>query len=220
LYSKKSVLRFLLKGQLENTPEELLIYKKFIISSVIEYHVIENIFHAHNRIQNVIINNGTLLFEKLFIHLSSLRNINFMTFETFIGNQSIIYKKNDEVMNLNWDKEAEKYYSENELTPAKVIAVENHFHNIRNGKGMYAKLNDGHNEKLLDRIDKYAVLFTNLNFDASVIDKSSVFSSMRDWIEEVIHYWEHNVSNIALVIRVHPGEIKLRTATNEFMGTL
>lgn len=216
--AKKSVLRYFLIGDFEFTVDELRVYKEFLVAGVIEKIVIDSFFAKYKDIKKVIIPNGTLQFEKIFCLTSTNKNIDYITYETFLGNSSFIFKKNDEVMNLNWHLEAESFYSKTPWKQEYETFVHQHFKGIEKGKGMYALLNDKHDVNRFSNLNEYAVLFTNLNFDTAVIDKRTIFRSMKNWIEEVINYWEQNHIKIHLIIRVHPGEIKLKTASSEFLG--
>ena len=41
---------------------------------------------------------------------------------------------------------------------------------------------------------------------------------MEEWVFSIIEHWKREEQDITLVIRVHPGEVKLITASNEFLG--
>jgi hypothetical protein len=141
-----------------------------------------------------------------------------MTHETYLGSNSLIFKKNDEVMNLSWLDEYKRYISVNSWSGGCELKVREHFHAMESGRDMYAILNDVHEEARFNSLKEFAVLFTNLNFDTAVLGKSSCFDSMKDWLLSVIDFWQTNEPGLYLLIRIHPGEVKLRTATREFMG--
>jgi hypothetical protein len=218
LITKKSVLRYFLRGRFYNEIQEISKFKMFLKSSLKLYLIIRKYFNDQNGIDKVIVNNGTLAFESLVRHFAEKYSIDYMTYETFIGNNSIIYKKNAEVMNLDWEKEWTLYRQNFKITEEVKQSVENFFANQKSGKELYARMNVEHDNKRLFGIGRYACLFTNLNFDTAVIDKHTIFTSMEDWINEVIEFWEKNVEEVKLVIRIHPAELKLVTATKEFMG--
>lgn len=219
-WAKKSVLRYFLTGEFYDTKNEIIIYKKFLESSVIEYLVLKNCLNRFSGIRKMIFNNGTLLFEKIAGEMALKRKIDFISYETFIGKESVIFKRNEEIMNLNWEEEERHYYAENPWKDEMMEFADQHFEAIERGKDMYALLNKEHKADRLKHISDYAVLFTNLNFDTAVIDKHTVFTKMRNWIFEVMDYWQKEKPPLYLVIRIHPGELKLKTASLEFMGEL
>jgi len=141
-----------------------------------------------------------------------------MTYETYIGNNSLIYKKNGPVMDLNWSEEYRSYFKNFTPDDSIKLKVDGFFNDLQKGVGMYAVLNKEHRKDKLAGIERYACLFTNLNYDTAVIDKHFLFENMEEWIISVINFWKTNNPDITLVIRVHPGELKLVTASREFLG--
>ncbi len=217
-YAKKSVLRYFLTGALTGDYDQLTVYKEFLKAGAKYALATERLFKSGGKISGAIIYNGTLLFDAIIIHYCRELKIPFMTYETFMGNNTLIYKKNDEVMNLSWEREYALKYQNRELPPDAGEKVESFFSGLRRGYEMYAVLNKEHSEEKLYGKDHYVCLFTNLNFDTAVLDKNLMFTSMEDWIYSVIDFWKKEKVKKDLIIRVHPGEIKLVTASNEFIG--
>jgi hypothetical protein len=215
--TKKSVLRYLAKGKFELLESEIIKYKDFL-KATSKYYLIMLHYFESNKVQYAILTNGTLAFENIVLRICESRQIPYMTYETFIGNNSIIYKKNDEVMKLQWDKEFESFYKKYTLTQADRNKVAGFYADLKGSKQLYAVLNKDHITNKISADDNYACLFTNLNFDTAVLGRHSIFEDMEDWIYSVIDYWQENNPDVKLVIRVHPGEVKLRTATKEFIG--
>jgi len=73
-----------------------------------------------------------------------LLDFDYMTYDTFLGYDSIIYKKNDEVMNLDWNREWDLYKDKFEMTDGMRTKVDKFFTNIKSGKELYARLNVDH----------------------------------------------------------------------------
>jgi hypothetical protein len=165
----------------------------------------------------VLLYNGTISFETYIRNQCSSTKIDYITHETFVGVDSWIYKKNDEVMKLTWEDEWNEFiklpFSEKQEKEA-IDFIEG----LRFGKQMYALLNEQNPlpEQLLGK--KFVVLFTNLNFDTAVIGRNPVFNSMYQWIDEVIDFWIKNNVEETLVIRIHPAEIKLVTYSDDFVA--
>ena len=141
--------------------------------------------------------------------------INYVTHETYVGQNSWIYKKNDEVMKLKWANEWSEF-KKTPLNKEQLNQAKDFLEGLRHGKEMYAKLNEPTPiEKMIDGEGEFAVLFTNLNFDTAVLGRNPLFASMSDWIENVIDYWIEHETSLKLIIRVHPGEIKLVTPSSD-----
>ncbi|QQS49721.1 MAG: hypothetical protein IPM71_08810 [Bacteroidota bacterium] len=215
--AEKNVLRYLLQGKFYNVPYEIDIYKKILKASVKHFLIIKKLFETR-LINNSILANGTLAFESIYREFCHRNNVNYITYETFTGSNSVIYKKNDEVMNLSWPNEWSVFKKNTILNKQIIDAVEKFFSSLQSGNGIYTKWNAEHETDKLKGVKRYACLFTNLNIDTAVLSKHNIFIDMEDWIISVIDFWERSVNGLTLVIRVHPAEVKHRTATAEFMG--
>jgi hypothetical protein len=216
--ARKSVLRYFLVGNLTESDEVLGIFKMFLISGL-RYSIAFNyLLNLRTGIKYVILNNGSLTFEAIARVHCEKRSIAYMTYETYIGNNSLIYKKNGPVMDLDWAKEYDSFIKSFALDDMAKDMVSGFFANLQKGVEMYAVLNIEHKAEKLEEVKRYACLFTNLNYDTAVIDKNFLFENMEEWILSVIDYWKKNNSGVTLVIRIHPGELKLVTASKEFLG--
>lgn len=216
--AEKSVLRFFLIGQLSNTEKHIKIYRRFLHSLIYFESAWKGALEKEKINPDlVLLYNGTLSFETYIREFCKKNSIDYVTHETYIGKNSWIYKKNNEVMKLNWDEHWESFKHQ-PLTSNQKEQAKNFIEGLRGGKEMYTKLNK---ETPLDNRligEEFVVLFTNLNFDTSVLGRNPVFDSMIDWINHVIDYWIENKITKKLVIRIHPAEAKLIKATSDFTG--
>ena len=217
-FAEKSVLRYFFVGKLKDNIDHVTVYKKFLKSLIFLSDSWGNIISVNKLNPDlVLLYNGTLSYETYIRFYCQKNNINYVTQETYIGEDSWIYKKNDEVMKLRWDEDWEKY-KQNSLSKENIIAAEKFIEGLREGKQMYARLNEPNQiDDQLSNCD-FVVLFTNLNFDTSILGRDPIFMSMIDWIENVIKFWIDNEINIKLVIRIHPGELKLKTVSSDFVA--
>jgi hypothetical protein len=216
--AKKSVMRYFLIGELSNKVEHIKVYKKFIHTLASFHNSWLNFLNKNNIKPNLLlIYNGSLSFETYLRKICKDQNINFITHETYIGTNSWVYKFNDEVMKLRWMNEWEKYRSNplNELNEQKVHEF---MKQLRGGEHMYAKLNKELplDDRLINK--SFVVLFTNLSFDTTVLGRDTIFNSMNEWINNVIEFWMKIETKQILVIRIHPGEKKLLSASSDFVG--
>lgn len=216
--ARKSVMRYFLTGRLSESKEVISVYRKFLMASLRYYLAFSSLVKNRPAVKYVILNNGSLVFEAIARSVCEKNNIPYITYETYIGNNSLIYKRNGAVMDLDWEDDYRAFIRTFTEDNQKRERVREFFENMQKGVGMYAVLNREHSEDRISKVKRYACLFTNLNYDTAVIDKNYLFSSMEDWIMSVIEYWKSNKSGITLVIRIHPGEIKLVTASREYLG--
>lgn len=217
-FARKSVLRYFLTGSLTESDEILGIFKKFITAGLRYSVAFNKVLNDRPGIEYIILNNGSLVFEAIARSICVQRGITYMTYETYIGNNSLIYKKNGPVMDLNWEDEYKSFIKNFTLDDTVKLKVDGFFNDLKQGVGMYAILNKEHRDDKLAGVERYACLFTNLNYDTAVIDKNFLFESMEKWIISVIDFWKKSNPDVTLVIRVHPGELKLVTASKEFLG--
>lgn len=217
-YARRSTLRYFLTGNLEEDENTLEIFRKYLRATLTYSYAMRRLLDSRPAVTHMVIINGSLCFEAAARYICDERGIDYMTLETYIGSNSLIYKKNGPVMELDWNKEYEKFIKYYSLTDEVRLKVDSFFSDLRKGVEMYAVLNREHDAGRLAGAGKYVCLFTNLNFDTAVIDRNLLFESMEHWIFSVISYWNQHKPPVSLVIRVHPGEIKLVTASREFLG--
>jgi hypothetical protein len=211
-----NVLRYFYKGQLDNTPEELRIYKKFILATEKSVNSLNNYFSS-NSVDLSILINGSGNFDQSVIFCSQKHKVPYITQEFFIGSNSWIYKKNGIAIHLDFIKEWEQSSKKN-LNDLEKKELYNLFSNLKTGANLDVKL-QGKDENV-DHLTPGVVLFTNLNFDTYVLGRNNIFSSMNEWLLETIDFWKKNYKKLPLYIRIHPGESKMITATNTFTRDL
>jgi hypothetical protein len=217
-FALKSALRFYLKGSPDRDAVFLEIYKRFLKSIFITGLAFNELFTAEKNIIRAVIHNGTLGLEATIRYACHQRSVAYMTYETYMGENTLIYKKNNEVMLLDWEKEMRTFYDTNSLPENFGKVVDGFFRELRVGKHKYAVLNKTGSTPYPNPYGKYVCAFTNLNFDTTVIGRNTIFTDMEEWLISLINYWEKNENEIKLVIRVHPAEVKMVTGTREFIG--
>ena len=216
--TKKSVLRFYYIGELTESEEHLKTYREFIRANILTLISWRNFVNSFsNKPDLILLYNGTLSFESVIRFFCKRNQMDYVTHETYVGTNSWIFKKNDEVMLLDWPEEWKRFEAQ-PFTPHMEKCARDFLNGLQYGKQMYAVLNESH--RLDPRLKgvKYTVLFTNLNFDTAVLGRNPIFKSMLDWIEQVIRYWIQNNIEMILVVRVHPAELKLTSASSDFTG--
>lgn len=217
--AEKSVMRYFFIGQLIENEETRIVYQKFIQSIITVHLSLKHLLNQQPQLkpESILLYNGTLSLEGYYRLWAEKNKVNYITQETYIGQNSWIYKKNDEVMKLRWDKEWMKFQKMPFLDKHKNKAI-NYLDGLTKGKEMYDRLNMDFkiDHDLKDK--DYVVLFTNLNFDTAVLGRNPIFDSLKAWINEIVDFWIINKPKQLLVIRVHPAEAKLVKPTNDFIG--
>lgn len=214
----KNVLRYFLRGSFNGNNDEVKIYRKYLKSVLILELTAVKLFERYPAIKYSVIQNGTLAFESVYrIHCERLK-IPYMTYENYMGKNTLIYKKNGEIMNFRWDEEYNEFRVPQSLKPEIEEKVSRLFSELQVGKHAFGVLNTESEMPSFLKQGDYVCLFTNVNFDTAVIGKHTIFDNMPDWLGSVVRFWEKNVTGLKLVIRVHPAEVVLRSATREFMG--
>lgn len=217
-YCRKSVLRYFLMGSFSGNSDEVVKYKEFLISAL-RYNIMINNFLIRNPdVRYMVLHNGTLAFESIARHHASSKGIPYMTYETFLGTNGLIYKKNDEVMKLDWSNKYEKFKENFVFDKQAYDNAESFFGGLKSGALLYSVLNREHSAKKMKGVERYVCLFTNMNFDTAVLDRNTIFENMEEWLYRVIDFWKASRTDLTLVIRIHPAEYKLVTASKEFMG--
>lgn len=136
----------------------------------------------------------------------------------YIGENSWIHKRNGIAIHLDYYQDWLQDKNQLNFTEAQKERVLALFSGMKSGKTFSVTYNDSSKKLALDEQKKYVVLFTNMNFDMYVLGRNPVFDSMKVWIKETIAYWRENVQDYTLIIRAHPGEIKLVTASTDFVS--
>jgi hypothetical protein len=218
LYSLKNVLRYYLKGSIKGNDHEIGVFKKYLKSALILTIANEKIFNNNSKIKYSIIHNGTLAFETITRIFCKQANVPYITYENYMGKNTIIYKKNGEIMNFSWEEEYRKYFDSKPITHEIQKKVDQLFSELKVGKHAFGILNKESVNPYLSQFKDYVCIFTNVNFDTAVIGKHSIFCDMTDWLNSVVNFWSENVKDTLLIIRIHPAEVILRSATQDFMG--
>jgi len=187
------------------------VYRKQIISTVIFYESMKNILEK-NLPKKVFILNGFYSFQKVIYALSEVFKFRVVTFEIFERFFSLIWNVKYPAISLRWDEIWEEFKLRGVINKEEVDEY------------MYRRMDinakDGlpYNYMNYEKFDfgEFVALFTNIAWDSAVFYQDDIFEDYFVWLEEVIKFWEKNVKNVNLVIRIHPAEEKLGVfTTNE-----
>ncbi|MFM7682657.1 MAG: hypothetical protein ACKO7P_07915 [Bacteroidota bacterium] len=209
--TKVNVLRYFYQGSFTNSDNELKVYKKYLLGTYQSVKSIENYFSTSSA-DLILLQNGSGNLDQSMIYWAQKKAINYFTQESFIGSNSWIYKKNGIAIHLDFINEWKK--NNVILSDAQLSELHQFFLKIKKGEVYNIQLQESEIGTL--NLKKGVALFTNMNFDAYVLGRNSLFSSMENWLLETIEFWKENIKDIPLYIRVHPGETKMVTPAVKF----
>jgi len=215
--NKVGILRFFQRGKLDNTKETISVYQKYLKDTYRTYQIFSKIIAQHN-VNKTILWSGSTGHEKMIAYCSQQSGIDYITQEMYIGNNSWIYKKNAVAIHLDYHEDWIKEKDNLTFTDEQKLKVLQLFSGMKTGKTFNVSYNEKSNSLALDPSKRYAVLFTNMNFDMYVLGRNPIFESMKDWLQETITFWKTHVKNVTLIVRAHPGEVKLVTASTDFVS--
>lgn len=215
--NKVGILRYFQQGQLEENHEILAVYKKYLSDTYRTYQIFKDYIKAM-KIGKTILWSGSTGHENMIAHCSTINGVDFITQEMYIGNNSWIYKTNGVAIHLNYYNDWLTKRGELIFTQEQKEKILELFSGMKKGTTFSVSYNDSTQKLALDPSKKYAVLFTNMNFDMYVLGRNPIFESMKQWVKETIEFWRAHLTDTTLIIRAHPGEIKLVTASVDFIS--
>ena len=211
-YITISACSYFYSGSIPDTNDTLQILKGFLEGLIILYHSYSRAFEKFKP-DKVFIVNGRFFWHKLAYEMCKKLGIPMIFMDDFgsFGGTGNRWMFSDEIpiaeLNLNkyWDKWKDVPLTENEQKYLSTSFIQNStdqsfFYSTSNNnwQKICAKL-------AIDLYSKYDVMFTNLTWDSTAIDKDICFDSMMDWIYTTIKAYIQNKK--LLLIRVHPAEV-------------
>ena len=211
--TRKSVLYYLTQGEFEGRREEILVYHQYLKSVTKFYLMFKNFLNREPLASHLILNNGELAFDNLAANMFLEQGKTYVTQESFEAPNSWIYKKNGIAIRLRWESEMARFLEHEIIRPEELNLIREMMSKRKSGQNMVYTFNNPENEGKIDFDNhRYVGLFTNFMWDTTILERNTFFDSMREWIQETVRFWQENGSNIRLIIRAHPAEVKLKTA--------
>jgi len=206
-------LRFLTKSTINyNSEEEKKILIRYFKSALISYFVAQNLFEKKN-FDILLINHGFYTPQGVIFEVAKKKNVQVICWflsdlkKTIILNHDEPFhksennKQNDDWKKLNLNKKKNKKIDEY-LTSRRT--GKNDWKFFQNQKKITKTDNFFHKNNILESND-FAVLFTNVAWDAQISYKDGIFENMNRWICATIDYFIK--INKRLIIRIHPAEV-------------
>jgi len=207
---KCSIGHFLRTDTFGGTPEEVAVYRNWLVSAVMMTHICERLISKF-RPDVVVMMSGMFMPEQVMFTLAQKENIRVITAEIGYQAETLSFHHNrfaDYQNDLCWEMVKDIPLTdreESELDKYLLGRRKCQNYTINYWPTQTSNINFITDELQLDRTKKLAVMFTNLTWDSAVYKKDIAFINMWDWIISTINYFSDN-QDLQLVIRIHPAE--------------
>lgn len=205
---RPSVIWFLRRSRLNE--EDAPIYRKAIISAHTVRQFLETLI-AELEVDAVVGLNGDFLIEKTAGWVLQQHGIRWVTYD-YAFNEYVLVGLNASC----WDDlafDSSSQFSTADLAEEELCEAEHLLGRWRKKGGWQGDLYWSRpQEKFRNRSgefdsEPYAVAFTNLTFESSVIGKERVFADQFEWLNALIRFFTDH-SDYHLVMRIHPAEVR------------
>lgn len=210
-YIKVSASSYFLSGEIPNDMKSVEILRGFLAGLIILYHAYEKTFYEYKP-DKIVIVNGRFFMHKLAYEMAKIRGIQIITLDDFGSTGGTgrrwMFSHNIAIAELDLS-EYWQHWKNVQLTSAEKSYLITSFINGSVNNTVYYKnpqLNWENicNELSIDPDADFDVMFTNLTWDSTAIDKDICFNGMLDWIFTTIEQYCENKK--LLLIRIHPAE--------------
>lgn len=214
-----SVPRFLLRGDVDDSPFSRDVFRRFVTSGAIIVPALRRLFDQINP-DLLWTMNGLFFSEKIAQWIAQERGISFVNYEAGfgpLGSQSIVIAR-DQIANhynLNSHWEAAK---ERPLLPEEIQAVETYLTRRRTGQdeiiaNVYYPQMESEAQAIREQLQlnthkPLVLLLTNILWDSAALQRNTLFNGILHWLEVTIRHFIANPTH-QLVVRVHPAEVGL-----------
>lgn len=212
---KPSVQWFLLRGSIGTDRLSQQTYREFLVSGSIMARVAQRLLDSVKP-DIIYLMNGLFFAEHILIALARQRTIPFITHEGGFFPDSQVFVWNGiapyyESIDAVWPT-----YALRPLTDSEEHRLEAYLDDRQRGKRdvkayyprMTSEAQAVFRQLRFDPTKTLITLFTNINWDTATFARPAAFPDMFDWIEATIRHFAVR-PDIQLVIRVHPGEVRL-----------
>jgi len=191
------------------------IFRKCMESALLVCGATNN-YLSKNKINKIITPNGKFIQSGIAVELAKLNNINFYTWDVFAQNGAAIFSKN----NVSHDQEIDDIWDDIKYTPLSIkqrneVDV---FYDLQS-KSLstpYKYYDDRVIEDVVEiksmlslrKKSRVITLFPNVEWDSTAMGQDLPYSDMFHWVKSMVDLAILN-QDIDLVIRAHPGELKV-----------
>ncbi len=203
-----SVNRHLLQGQVNNVPEHVAAYRRFVAAGLTAHTAIGRLLDSYQP-EVVFAMNGVFYAEAILLAMARARAISVWTYERGKKVNAIIMAHNEPVIKQDFEAKWRER-AQQPLTPAQAQALDEYMQSRASGNvGIERLWQTMTGDKVTGTGEKpTAVLFSNVLWDTAVYNSDIAFDSMSDWIIHTIKWFEHRPV-YQLAIRIHPAETRV-----------
>jgi len=213
---RPSVCHFTRREDIElagnNDPQVRKIYRHFLVNGVFLVDYLDKIINDINPDVTVLLN-GKFASEAIMLHMLQKKGKKSVVFESgimpdtmsFLHNMRIDYMKVSQ-----WEKRKDVV-----LTNLEREKLNSYLASRKAGKGQTADywksvrddISQIKSKLNIESFDSVTSLFPNLLFDSANHGKHVQYKTLKEWIASTIRFFHSNQSH-ALIIRIHPAELK------------
>ncbi|MBI1293228.1 hypothetical protein GC173_18645 [bacterium] len=211
--TEMSVVRSCRRSNLESEPQVLRIFRGFLESAILTYHLCSKLFEHKWKL--VIVLNGKFFTEAVAMEVARLRGIDVMTYERGFHPDDLVFTVNGYANDFPIADQFRKV-AHLELNDEQDAEVDRILAKRRSGKATIINYFPTMNENRSLIVDKLglredlpiAIAYPNILWDTAVFRRDTAFSGLWEWLKATIeHYIAHPEQQ--LVVRVHPAEVRL-----------
>jgi hypothetical protein len=205
-------LRFFAVGDLAGQPDGIAVLRRYLRAAIITLRVIQRAFDLL-RPDIVVFHHGIYVPQGIIGRVARQRGIRVVNWSVGYRKQTFVYSHDDTYHRTMIDEPVHLWQGRS-LSESELARLTNYLDSRRNSSQDWIKFNQEpqENSREIRRrlgVDERPVvlLLTNVTWDAQLYYKNNGFPSLLDWLEYTIRSFA-NRTDLQLVIRVHPGEVR------------
>lgn len=218
--AKRDLFQYTLGHFETKTEKDWEIYKKHLVHAVMSVDLAYAIL-AKEKPDIVLLVNGKSLLYSYMYEVARLNNIQTTTWEEgMYFDTSVVLANNLKAIDFPVEPEIWEEIKKYQFPEEELKKVEVYFDKWKKQEATSYKYYDNAIEDFekickelsIDRSKKIISAFPNIIWDTNALDRELAFESMMDWLYCTIDFVQKNQGHL-LIIRAHPGEIRLRVNT-------
>jgi hypothetical protein len=212
-------LRYFATGDLLDEPRGTAVLRRYLQAAIVALRAIQRMFDTL-RPDVAVFHHGIYVPQGILGRVARQRGIRVVNWSVGYRKQTFVYSHDDTYHRTMID-EPVSAWRERELSSAERSRLITYLDSRRNSSEDWIKFNQEPEEN--DRIIRqrlglderpFALLLTNVTWDAQLYYKSNGFPSLIDWLTYSIRAFGQR-DDMQLVIRVHPGEVRGTMVTRQ-----
>ena len=208
-----SVLRYLLRGTVENDKFTREICRRYMISAIMMAEISKEII-SRLKPDTVVMHHGIYCTTGIFAEYAKKQGVHIVIFTPAYRKNTYLFTHNETYHKTLQDETAGNW-GQLSLSDEHNKDLDEYLNSRRWGSQDFVTYHPNpleNKEKIikllgLDESKKTIGLFTNLSWDGQVVFHNTAFENMTEWIMETISYFIKR-PDLQLIVRIHPAEVK------------